>query len=216
MYIVRSKNGEGLTQLQIIPVADIDLEKPVVNVMWIKKDGEDKIYMEVVAPDAVEEEKKVTWELVQSDNSDGGADEIRLRQSNDPTYYIQDYIKIPNEIKKYFILRATTADGKTAQKVYDNQAKLRNIEFSSTGFTWGTEFTPEITSYRINVGKDQDGNPVIPQIENAESLTGRGTVTIRQAEASQDKRTAEITVEENGQTRIYTFRFDRRWMHLWI
>lgn len=48
---------------------------------------------------------------------------------------------------------------------------------------------------------------MIPQIEKAESLTGRGTVTISQAEASQDKRTAEITVEENGQTRIYTFRF---------
>ena len=48
---------------------------------------------------------------------------------------------------------------------------------------------------------------MIPQIEKAESLTGRGTVTISQAEASQDRRTAEITVEENGQTRIYTFRF---------
>lgn len=208
LYIVRSTNRDGLTQLQIIPVADIDLEKPVVNVMWIKKDGEDKIYMEVVAPDAQEEEKKVTWELVESDDPDGGADEIQLSQSDDPTDYIQNYIKIPDEVKNYLILRATTADGKkTAQKVYDNQAKLRNIEFSSTGLTWGTEFTPEITSYRINVGKDQDGNPVIPQIEKAESLTRRGIVTIRQAEASQDKRTAEITVEENGQTRIYTFRF---------
>ena len=205
MYIVRSTNRDGLTQLQIIPVADIDLEKPVVNVMWIKKDGENKVYMEVVAPDAEEE---VTWKLVQSNDPDGGADEIRLSQSDDPTAYIQNYINIPDEVKNYFILRATTADGKkTAQKVYDNQAKLRNIEFSSTGLTWGTEFTPEITSYRINVGKDRDGNPVIPQIENAESLTGWGTVTISQAEASQDKRTAEITVEENGQTGSYTFRF---------
>lgn len=208
LYIVRSTNSDGLTQLQIIPVADIDLEKPIVNVMWIKKDGADKIYMEVVAPDTEEEEKKVIWELVQSDDPDGGADESLLSQSYDPTDYIQNYIKIPDEVKNYFILRATTADRKkTAQKVYDNQAKLRNIEFSSTGLTWGTEFTPEITSYRINVGKDQDGNPVIPQIEKAESLTGRGTVTISQAEASQDRRTAEITVEENGQTRTYTFRF---------
>lgn len=126
LYIVRSTNRDGLTQLQIIPVADIDLEKPVVNVMWIKKDGEDKIYMEVVAPDSEEEKKKVTWELVESDDPDGGADEIQLSQSDDPTDYIQNYIKIPDEVKNYFILRATTADGKkTAQKVYDNQAKLQ-------------------------------------------------------------------------------------------
>ena len=95
-------------------------------------------------------------ELVESDDPDGGADEIQLSQSDDPTDYIQNYIKDSGGGQNYFILRATTADGKkTAQKVYDNQAKLRNIEFSSTGLTWGTEFTPEITSYRINVGKDQ-------------------------------------------------------------
>ena len=141
----------GFTQLQIIPVADIDLEKPIANVMWIKKDGEDKIYMEVVAPDSEEEKKRVTWELVESDDPDGGADEIQLSQSDDPTDYIQNYIKIPDEVKiTLFSGQRPLTERKQRRKFMIIRRSFETSNFSSTGLTWGTEFTPEITSYRIN------------------------------------------------------------------
>lgn len=204
LHIVRSTNVAGLMQLQIINVTDIDLEKPGANVMWIKKYGEDKVYMEVVAP---KDGERVSWELMQNDEPFGNTNAVTLDQGGE-TDYIQKFIEIPTNVANYFILRVTTADGKkTVEKVYDNQAKLRNIEFSSTGLTWGTEFTPEIKDYRINVPKDENGEPVIPEILGAVSLTGRGNAVISQAEASRDKRTATITVEENGKTNIYTFRF---------
>lgn len=204
LHIVRSTNAAGLEQLQIINVTDIDLEKPIANVMWIKKDGEDQVYMEAVAP---KDGENVRWQLMQNDEPVGNENAVLLDQG-DETDYIQKFAEIPANVANYFILRVTTADGKkTVEKVYDNQAKLRDIEFSSNDLTWGTEFTPEIKDYRINVPKDENGEPVIPEILKGMTLTGRGKVVISQAETSHDKRTATITVEENGKTNVYTFRF---------
>lgn len=204
LYIVRSTNAAGLEQLQIINVTDIDLEKPIANVMWIKKDGEDKIYMEAVAP---KDGERVRWELMQNDEPVGN-EEVVLLDQGDETDYIQKFMEIPTNVANYFILRVTTADGKkTVEKVYDNQAKLRNIKFASSDLTWGTEFTPDIKDYRINVPKDENGDPVIPEILKGMTLTGRGNYTTSPVEESQDNRTAIITVEENGKTSVYTFRF---------
>lgn len=209
VYIVRVKNSAGAESTRVIYVNNIDDSVPFAVVKLVDRSGEYKIFYSVKE---AKEGEGVSYILYASSGAAADPSTDIVMKQGEPKggeesgdLPLPDTFAIPN----YYILAAETLDHKkTATSVYCNLAKIKKPVFDSADLTWGAEFEPDTESYVIHVPKDRVTNEaVIPEITDAESLTGRGNVTITQAKNSSDKRTATITVDENGESRTYVIRF---------